>query len=273
MANAPALFLSINALSLFFAGAAVITNRPRNLTVEEGQGAEFPCKARANPGNLSVSWFHKGIPISSIGGLDARSAVKKDGTLVISKVEADDQGEYSCEVTNGIGRPISAKAHLAVECKLDQDIKHLNLFDIFSSLTFQDSARVIFHPTTQYIPRGLSGVIKCHIKANPPIQFVTWTKDKRIYDPFDIAGVMAMENGSIKIDRVSEEHAGDYVCTPYNIHGNAGSSKTMNVVIKDPPTMSRRPDAKYLRPSGSKVTLPCGAMGIPRPSITWRRVL
>lgn len=45
-------------------------------------------------------------------------------------------------------------------------------------------------------------MIRCHIEANPQIQFVTWTKDKRIYDPFDIPGVMAMENGSILIDRV-----------------------------------------------------------------------
>ena len=113
--------------------------------------------------------------------------------------------------------------------------------------------------TTQYIPRGLQGIIRCHIEANPPIQFVTWTKDKRIYEPFDIPGIMAMENGSILIDRynkasyvkiimifdvclfrVSEEHAGDYECKPYNIHGTAGASKTMTVIIKDPPTLIRR---------------------------------
>ena len=68
---------------------------------------------------------------------------------------------------------------------------------------YLDSARVSFHPDVQYIPRGLQGVIKCHIEANPPIQFVTWTKNKRIFDPFDEKGVMAIENGSIIIDKVS----------------------------------------------------------------------
>lgn len=61
-----------------------------------------------------------------------------------------------------------------------------------------------YHPDVQYIPRGLQGIIRCYIDSNPPIQFVTWTKDKRIYDPFGLPGVMAMENGSILIDRVCE---------------------------------------------------------------------
>ena len=139
-------------------------------------------------------------------------------------------------------------------------------------LSFLDAARVVMQETTQYIPRGLQGVIRCHIESNPPIQFVTWTKDKRIFEPFETPGMMAMENGSILIDRVSEEHAGDYVCKPFNIHGNAAESKVMSVIIKDPPTLIRRPDQEYHRSAGDKVTLPCGAVGTPRPTITWRRV-
>ena len=46
-------------------------------------------------------------------------------------------------------------------------------------------------------------MVHCHIEANPEIQFVTWTKDNRLYDPFEIPGLMAMENGSILIDMVS----------------------------------------------------------------------
>ncbi len=84
-------------------------------------------------------------------------------------------------------------------------------------------------------------MIRCHIEANPAIQFVTWTKNKRIFDPFEEKGVMAIENGSIVIDKVGQEHIGDYVCTPYNIHGTAGASKVMHVKIKNPPEITRRP--------------------------------
>ena len=64
---------------------------------------------------------------------------------------------------------------------------------------------MVYNPTVQYIPRNLQGIIQCYIEANPPIQFVTWTRDSRIYDPYDVAGVMAMENGSILIDKVREK--------------------------------------------------------------------
>ena len=46
-------------------------------------------------------------------------------------------------------------------------------------------------------------MIKCHVLANPRVQFVTWTKNKRIYDPFEEEGVMALPNGTILIDKVS----------------------------------------------------------------------
>ena len=73
----------------------------------------------------------------------------------------------------------------------------------FSFIPILDKARVTQYITHQYIPRGLQGMIKCHVLANPPVQFVTWTKNKRIYEPFDEEGVMALPNGTILIDKVS----------------------------------------------------------------------
>eukprot|EP00095_Tigriopus_kingsejongensis_P006307 snap_masked-scaffold61_size441589-processed-gene-2.1 protein:Tk06307 transcript:snap_masked-scaffold61_size441589-processed-gene-2.1-mRNA-1 annotation:"protein turtle isoform x8" len=233
---------------LVMAGAAVITNQPQNQTVAEGRPVEFHCKGEANPGNISVSWFKDGMPIRSMG--DGGFAIRDDGNLVITEAKSKAQGRYTCKVTNGIGRPIEATAFLTIEYP----------------------ARVTYHPDVQYIPRGLQGIIHCHIEANPPIQFVTWTKDKRIFDPFGIPGIMGIENGSILIDRVSQEHAGDYECTPFNIHGNDGSSKTMQVIIKDPPTILRRPEQEYHRSVGGKVAMPCRAIGTPKPDISWRRV-
>lgn len=71
---------------------------------------------------------------------------------------------------------------------------------------------------------------------------------------------------------MTEDNAGDYVCSPFNIHGNFAPSEVMSVVIKDPPTLIRRPEQKYHVSAGDKVTLPCGAIGTPKPTITWRRV-
>ena len=74
----------------------------------------------------------------------------------------------------------------------------------YHSLTYisTDPARVVFTPTIQYLPLALSGVIHCHIESHPPFQFITWTKDKRIFDPFDMDEITTLTNGSLLINRV-----------------------------------------------------------------------
>ena len=69
--------------------------------------------------------------------------------------------------------------------------------------SFADPARVVFTPSVQYIPRGLKGIIRCETDANPPITYITWKKDSRLFDPFSNAGMMALLNGSLLIDQVS----------------------------------------------------------------------
>ena len=66
--------------------------------------------------------------------------VKSDGTLYFEKVISEDEGRYTCKVTNGFGRPIEASAHIAVEY----------------------AARVSFTPTTQ----GRYSVMSCEKTPN-----------------------------------------------------------------------------------------------------------
>jgi hypothetical protein len=98
-----------------------------------------------------------------------------------------------------------------------------------------DPAQVTYTPTVQYLPHRLSGVVRCYIQANPPIQFVMWTRDKHLLEPYETDGFAVMSNGSLLIDRVKESHQGMYTCTPYNVHGTKGSSLPMQVIVKEPP--------------------------------------
>ena len=103
-------------------GGAVITAHPRNQTVQAGQGVEFACAGQANPRNVSIHWYKDGKPVGSFPGLDSRTAVRSNGSLVFDKVEAGDEGKYTCKVSNGIGAPIDTSAFLAVECKINAAI-------------------------------------------------------------------------------------------------------------------------------------------------------
>ena len=37
---------------------------------------------------------------------------------------------------------------------------------------------------------------------HPPFQFITWTKDKRIFDPFEMDEIQTLTNGSLLITKV-----------------------------------------------------------------------
>lgn len=80
----------------------------------------FSCEAKAMPGNVTVRWFREGSPVREVASLETRVTIRKDGSLIINPVSADDSGQYLCEVTNGIGDPQSASAYLSVECEFPQ---------------------------------------------------------------------------------------------------------------------------------------------------------
>jgi hypothetical protein len=101
-----------------------------------------------------------------------------------------------------------------------------------NSNIFVDPARVTYSPTIQYLPHGLSGIVRCFVQASPAFQFITWTKDRRPFDPNSTPGVVTLNNGSLLFQRVSHEHQGRYRCTPYNFHGTTGTSNAMEVLVR-----------------------------------------
>ncbi|GFX95186.1 protein turtle [Trichonephila clavipes] len=205
------LLTSSPAENLMISGPAVITVPPRNTSKLEGGKVEFICEAKALPANITHRWYHNSIDISQLSWLESRSLIRKDGLLFINPLTAEDSGLYTCEVSNGIGNPDSSSAYLSVEYP----------------------ARVTYSPTIQYLPSGLSGILRCYVQANPPFQFINWTKDRRPFDPNANPGVITLNNGSLLFQRVSHEHQGRYRCTPYNVHGTAGTSNIMEVLVRE----------------------------------------
>lgn len=154
-----------------------------------------------------------------------------------------------------------------------------------------------FTPTVQYLPFRLAGVVQCYIKANPPLQYVTWTKDKRLLEPYQQKDIVIMNNGSLLFTRVNanrllyysynnhtnrfgfinsffcfcffrslsfvlqvnQNHQGRYTCTPYNAQGTQGSSGQMEVLVRKPPTFTVEPDNMYQRKISESVEMHCDA--------------
>ncbi|XP_055376450.1 protein turtle isoform X2 [Condylostylus longicornis] len=237
---------------VIIAGGAVIMVPPTNQTKLEGEKATFQCEAKAMPGNVTVRWFREGSPVREVASLETRVTIRKDGSLIINPVSADDSGQYLCEVSNGIGDPQSASAYLNVEYP----------------------AKVTFTPTVQYLPFRLAGIVQCYIKSNPPLQYVTWTKDKRLLEVYQTKDIVIMNNGSLLFTRVNENHQGRYTCTPYNAQGTQGSSGPMEVLVRKPPVFTIEPETLYQRKVGETVEMNCDAQegeGTQRPNIQWQR--
>ncbi|KRT78950.1 Immunoglobulin, partial [Oryctes borbonicus] len=237
---------------VIIAGGAVIMVPPTNQTKLEGEKVQFNCEAKALPGNVTVKWFREGAPVREVAALETRVTIRRDGSLVVNPVSADDSGQYLCEVSNGIGEPQSASAYLNVEYP----------------------AKVTFTPTIQYLPFRLAGVVQCYIKANPPLQYVTWTKDKRLLEPYQTKDIVIMNNGSLLFTRVNQNHQGRYTCTPYNAQGTQGSSGQMEVLVRKPPAFTVEPEAMYQRKVGESVEMHCDAQeaeGTQKPIIQWQR--
>nr|CAD7423721.1 unnamed protein product [Timema monikensis] len=237
---------------VIIAGGAVIMVPPTNQTKLEGEKVQFSCEAKALPGNVTVKWYREGVYVKEVAALETRVTIRRDGSLIVNPVSADDSGQYMCEVTNGIGDPQSASAFLNVEYP----------------------AKVTFTPTVQYLPFRLAGVVQCYIKANPPLQYVTWTKDKRLLEPYQTKDIVIMNNGSLLFTRVNQNHQGRYTCTPYNAQGTQGSSGPMEVLVRKPPVFTVEPESLYQRKVGETVEMHCDAQeaeGTQKPNIQWQR--
>ncbi|KAK2084508.1 Protein turtle A [Saguinus oedipus] len=87
-------------------------------------------------------------------------------------------------------------------------------------------------PAETLLPIGMPGVIRCPVRANPPLHFVSWTKDGKALQLDKFPGWSQGTEGSLIIALGNEDALGEYSCTPYNSLGTAGPSPVTRVLLK-----------------------------------------
>ena len=87
-------------------------DQPKNLTLEEGETAEFTCKTIGNPPTESHKWQFNGKDIPGEGCSRCLKTTFKKSSVTLS-----DAGWYSCTGTNSLGEGPPARAQLLIKCK------------------------------------------------------------------------------------------------------------------------------------------------------------
>ncbi|XP_045403023.1 protein turtle homolog A isoform X2 [Lemur catta] len=239
-----------HATQLLVLGPPVIVVPPTNSTVNASQDVSLACQAEAYPANLTYSWFQDSVNVFHISRLQSRVRILVDGSLRLQAVQPDDTGQYTCVPSNGLLRSPSASAYLTV------------LYP----------AQVTAMPPETPLPIGMRGVIRCPVRANPPLLFVSWTKDGQALQLDKFPGWSQGTEGSLIIALGNEDALGEYSCTPYNSLGTAGPSPVTRVLLKAPPAFIERPKEEYFQEVGRELLIPCSARGDPPPVVSWAKV-
>ncbi|XP_017720323.1 PREDICTED: protein turtle homolog A isoform X2 [Rhinopithecus bieti] len=249
-----------HATQLLVLGPPVIVVPPKNCTVNASQDVSLACHAEAYPANLTYSWFQDNTNVFHISHLRSRVRILVDGSLRLQATQPDDAGCYTCVPSNGLLHPPSASAYLTVLC--------------------------------------MPGVIRCPVRANPPLLFVSWTKDGKALQLDKFPGWSQGTEGSLIIALGNEDALGEYSCTPYNSLGTAGPSPVTRVLLKPlptgeqtqshrrierwrenevetglaPPAFIEQPKEEYFQEVGRELLIPCSAQGDPPPVVSWAKV-
>uniref|UniRef100_A0A915MGL1 Ig-like domain-containing protein n=1 Tax=Meloidogyne javanica TaxID=6303 RepID=A0A915MGL1_MELJA len=161
--------------------------------------------------------------------------------LIVSDVEDEDEGSYSCQAKNLAGNAIaSAYVQIAVPPTI-----HVS-------------------QNKQMITKDDSIILDCQVISGIPPPTIVWWKDGR--QLFNDRYIQIQEGGRLTIPRADISDAGTYACKAENIAGSA--IKPLTLGVGSPPTILPSPETVYVQ-IGQTATLNCRVDGNPKPQIQW----
>lgn len=182
---------------------------PKNVTVREGEEANFWCQANSGAGLASYKWLINETDVTELPRVSNRVEIKNDGReLIIEQVEEGDAGLVTCQAANNETQiELSAELAIGTPAMVTQEVEDI------------------------HVVLGDSVLLPCHVTADPPVQYVTWSKDSAVYDPHYDS--VHLSNGSLLLTEVSGHDSGEYACQPYNSLGNQGGWSQPFLLIID----------------------------------------
>ncbi|XP_069981771.1 neuroglian isoform X2 [Penaeus vannamei] len=165
-------------------------------------------------------------------------------TLVIRYVDFEDEGQYECEASNGVG--------VAKSYTMNVEVQAIPYFEK--------------EPEIENRAEGETATFYCEAGGRPP------PKQYWIYNGMPIEEApynprRIVEPNRIIIKNLTKADTGNYGCNATNVHGYVYKDVYVNVLALPPEI--RVPPSDVQAVDGQQVNLTCRVFGAPKPRITW----
>ncbi|KOC68791.1 Roundabout like protein 2, partial [Habropoda laboriosa] len=213
---------------------------PQNTRVAAGETALLECGPPRGHPEPTLHWKRNGHKIDL--DVTKRITLVDGGNLMISDVRQTDQGKYQCVAENMVGVKESAVATLTVHVK-----------PFFLST-----------PANQTILAEQTAEFACRVGGDPPPEILWRRNDGKM----PIGRAHILDDKSLRIERVTSQDQGTYICDAENGVGAISASATL--IVHSRPVFTSFPKDEIVS-VGSNVSFSCAARGAPEPSIFWTR--
>ncbi|XP_048459942.1 netrin receptor DCC [Rhincodon typus] len=221
-------------------------SQTKSVSAYAGDIALLKCEVIGEP-MPSIHWQknHNDLKLSAE---DTRVSVLPSGSLVISKLQAEDRGSYRCLAEN----PGSSRTGN------DAELYVLSEAGVPRQLMF------IQRPLNTAVLEGRNTVMECCVSGFPT-PTVTWKKGD---EPLQTrSGKYSMLAGSnLLIKSVTQQDAGLYTCFASSENKTVGASAELTVMV--PPNFLKRPSNLYAYES-MDIEFECAVSGKPVPTVRW----
>ncbi|XP_038637840.1 LOW QUALITY PROTEIN: hemicentin-1-like [Scyliorhinus canicula] len=218
-------------------------NDTKEVTVQLNSHASLQCDVHGIPAP-GITWLKDGRPIVSSSKM---TYVDRGQFLRVKKVQASDAGWYTCRARNIAGTveksyKVQVYVPPSIEGSSGQPLK-----------------------TKAVVGHSLS--LRCSSSGYPP-PVLSWLKDGIRLTSSDRIQFMA-EGKTLKIEKVGESDAGDYVCVATSASGEQQLQYTVDILV--PPQLLTGESSHVTVTVDNPLELTCQVTGHPPPNITWLR--